>query len=140
MREVLIDTDIFSEILERRDPHVAARAKQYFRIYRTFTISAVTLFETFRGLEYKPKPGVTRAFEEFKPGLRILPVEEDEGMVGGVIHGQLKRKGVNIGNIDPMIGATALNYGLVLATANIDDYQHIVDLGYPLELENWRYA
>ena len=65
-------------------------------------------------------------------------MEEDEGMIGGIIQGQLKRKGVTIGDIDPMIEATALNYALVLATGNIDDYQHIIDLGYPLELENWR--
>ena len=37
-----------------------------------------------------------------------------------------------------MIAATALSYGLVLVTGNIAQYQHIVDRGFPLEIENWR--
>lgn len=138
MRESVLDTDIFSEILDQKNPLVTERARQYYRVHRAFTVSAITIFETFKGLEYKPKPGVTKAFEELKSSLRILSVEEDEGMVGGIIHGQLKRAGLTIGEIDPMIAATALSFGLVLVTGNTALYQHIVDRGFPLELENWR--
>ena len=39
---------------------------------------------------------------------------------------------------DPMIAGIALHHGLVLVTANTSHFQRIADLGYPLELENWR--
>jgi len=73
-----------------------------------------------------------------KPNLQILPIEEDEAMVGGIIHGQLKRAGIAIGEMDPMIAATALNYALPLITGNLSHCQRIIDRGFPLEIDDWR--
>ena len=37
-----------------------------------------------------------------------------------------------------MIAAVAIVRGVVLVTGNTEHYQNIVDLGYALELDNWR--
>jgi predicted nucleic acid-binding protein len=37
-----------------------------------------------------------------------------------------------------MIAALAIRHGLVLITGNIEHYQRIQALGYPLKIDNWR--
>ena len=59
----------------------------------------------------------------------------------GQIIGLLKSKGLPLGaldDLDPFIAATAIEQQMVLATGNIAHYERIVDLGFPLELANWR--
>jgi len=46
--------------------------------------------------------------------------------------------GQQIGHLDPFIAATAIANDRPLVTNNTKHYQRIVDLGFPLELENWR--
>ncbi len=115
MRETLIDTDILSEIMEGKDAALAARAKQYYRVFRQYTISAATYAEIRAGLAYNPKPKDVRSFELIEPLLDVLPIEREEAATAGQIIGLM-----------------------VLATGNFAHYQRIVDLGFPLELENWR--
>jgi predicted nucleic acid-binding protein len=79
-------------------------------------------------------------FDRLRPGLEILPFDEDIAMLAGSIHGMLSKLGQGIGDIDPLIAATALMNDFTLATGNTAHYQRIVDLGFPLKLENWREA
>jgi predicted nucleic acid-binding protein len=58
--------------------------------------------------------------------------------ISGYIFGDLHRAGRPIGGADPFIAAIALVEELPLVTGNFDHYERIVDLGYPLSLENWR--
>ena len=60
--------------------------------------------------------------------------------LAGKIDADLLRTGQPIGRADPMIAATAIEQGLVLITGNIEHFERIVSLGYPLRLENWRRA
>ncbi len=50
MDKVLLDTDILSEILKKRDQSVAGRAREYRAHYGRFTLSAATVMEVVRGL------------------------------------------------------------------------------------------
>jgi tRNA(fMet)-specific endonuclease VapC len=141
MRETLIDTDILSEIMEGKDAALAARAKQYYRVFRQYTISAATYAEIRAGLAYNPKPKDVRSFELIEPLLDVLPIEREEAATAGQIIGLLKSRGLPLGaldDLDPFIAATAIEQQMVLATGNFAHYQRIVDLGFPLELENWR--
>ena len=86
---------------------------------------------------HKPKPKVSQALTDLIRDLVILPVRKKEAELGGTIHGLLKRSGRAIGEIDPISAATAITYDLPLVTNNTKHYQHVVDLGFPLQIESW---
>ena len=67
-----------------------------------------------------------------------MPFGANEAVLAGRILGGLIRSGTQIGPFDPFIAATAIECGRPLVTNNIKHYQRIVDLGFPLDLENWR--
>jgi tRNA(fMet)-specific endonuclease VapC len=49
MSKVLLDTDIFSEILKGIDQDVAARAISYHNTFGCYTISVITVMEIVKG-------------------------------------------------------------------------------------------
>jgi tRNA(fMet)-specific endonuclease VapC len=59
-------------------------------------------------------------------------------ILAGRILAALSRTGQNIGDLDPFIAAIAIVNHRPLVTNNQKHYQRIVDLGFPLALENWR--
>ena len=68
----------------------------------------------------------------------MLSVETEEAIMAGQILGELRRKGQGIGELDPFIAEIAIINELPLITNNQTHYQRIVDLGFPLILDNWR--
>src|SRR4051812_21626364 len=62
MDKALLDTDILSEVLKRKDPQVLATAGQYLAEHQRFAFSAVTLYEIIRGSQAN---GATRQLAEF---------------------------------------------------------------------------
>ena len=58
--------------------------------------------------------------------------------IAGRIYADLERTGQPIGRADPMIAGVALKNDLVLSTGNTNHYQRIKNMGYELEIENWR--
>lgn len=45
MRQAVLDTDILSFIIDQRHSEVSAHARQYYRVFRYFTVSAITVEE-----------------------------------------------------------------------------------------------
>jgi len=138
MRKSLIDTDTLSYVINRRYPEVESTAAQYLRIFRNFSVSAVTISEIVEGLESQANYFGTSEFLELAEGFEIIPIETEEAVIAGRILGALTRADTKIGEMDPFIAATAIQYELPLVTNNTRHYQRIVDLGFPLELDNWR--
>jgi predicted nucleic acid-binding protein len=68
----------------------------------------------------------------------VLPFDADVAVTAGKIYGDLERTGQTIGRADPMIAATAIHHGLALVTGNHRHFERVVQLGYSLQLENWR--
>ncbi len=68
----------------------------------------------------------------------VLAFDRECAEVAGRIYADLLRAGQPIGRADPMIAATAIRHQRVLVTGNMDHYQRIQALGYPLKLDNWR--
>ena len=58
--------------------------------------------------------------------------------LAGRIYANLERAGQPIGRADPMVAAIALRYNMVLATGNLRHYQRIQEVGYRLQLDNWK--
>ena len=138
MRQVLLDSDTFSEILAQQNEAVSKRASEYFAEFGNFTISALTLFEVQSGLTSQNKPKVSAALTELMRHLIVLPVRQEEAELAGTIHGLLRQRGTPIGEIDPLLAATSIMFRIPLASGNTRHYQYVSDIGFPLVLENWK--
>jgi tRNA(fMet)-specific endonuclease VapC len=138
MERSILDTDILSEVLKAKNPVVVERAKQYQAEYSRLTVSAITVMEIVKGFH---QIGRADAVERFLAQVRsndVLAFDQSCAEIAGRIYGDLDRTGQTVGRADPMIAAIAIYHNLTLVTGNVDHYQRIQTLGYPLKLENWR--
>lgn len=138
MKRSLLDTDIFSEILKDRNPRVAQAARTYRSEFGRLTFSAITVMEIVTGFH---KTGQTERLERFLQHLdseEVLDFDVSAAEIAGRIFADLVRTGQPIGRADPMIAGIALRHDLVLVTGNVAHFRRLQDLGYPIELENWR--
>lgn len=119
---------------------MTATADQYLRVFRRFSVSAVTVTEIVEGLTRQGKTGAATEFLQDAEKYEILSIEAEEAVLAGQILGLLAREGQKIGDYDPFIAAAAITHGLPLVTNNVRHYQRIVNLGFPLVLDNWRAA
>ena len=138
MDKALIDTDILSEILKKRDQAVAGRAREYRARHGRFTLSAATVMEVVRGLCRLDAHKQLEFFLDSLADAEVLPVDEDVAVLAGRIDGALLKTGQKIGINDILIAATAMHFGLSVVTGNFEHYDRINKVGYPIELQNWR--
>ena len=138
MRQAILDTDILSYIIDRRHPEVVEAARQYLRVFRYFTVSAVTIVETVDGLESEGNIEGSASFLALADDFEVLPLDMEEAITAGQICAALNRAGQKVGELDPLIAATAIQYRRPLVTNNVKHYQRIIDLGFDLQIENWR--
>ena len=139
MKLALLDTDILSYALDRKHPEVSAKARQYLRVFGRFSVSTITLGESIQGIVKKPRyPDELADFIKESETFEVFPLFREEAILAGHIMGQLLRVGQQIGPHDPFIAATAIENERVLITNNTGHYQRIIDLGFPLEIDNWR--
>jgi len=68
------------------------------------------------------------AFVEFLRWVRVLALDEAIMRRFGGIRGNLRRRGLIIGDPDILIDATALHDDLTLETGNLDHFRRIPDL------------
>jgi tRNA(fMet)-specific endonuclease VapC len=138
MNRTILDTDTLSYILDRRHPEVVQTARQYLRVFRYFSISSVTVEEAISGyVGQRNVEGRSRFLSQLE-AFEVIPFDREEAQIAGDIVGSLKREGQSIGTLDPFIAATAIVNDRELITNNLRHYARIVDLGFPLRLNNWR--
>jgi len=138
VNKVLLDTDIYSEVLKAIDPTVAQNAATYRLQHGFLTLSVVTLMEIVRGYQRKRSARRLQAFLHAVAWEEVLDFDRSAAELAGRIAGELEYVGRPIGNADSMIAAIALDHGLERATGNTAHFQHVQQLGYPLTLVNWR--
>jgi tRNA(fMet)-specific endonuclease VapC len=140
MEHSLLDTDIFSEALRGRDEAVVAKANAYLDVFGHFTLSVVTITEIVDGFRRQRRDDrIAELLAEIEAGKhRVVALELKAAEIAGYIFGDLHRTGQPIGVADPFIAAIAIAESLPLITGNIEHYERIQKLGYPLRLENWR--
>ncbi len=134
----LIDTDIWIDILRGKDTTVKERADTYWRQHGVFILSAITIAEIVRGLLRIQQAEVWSKWRAIEGHLRVLPVDKEVAELAGEIYARLDAAGTPIGRMDPLIAATALHHHLMLVSANLAHYRRIIEVGYPLTLDNWR--
>lgn len=138
MKQALIDTDIFSEILKAKNPAVLEHVTRYRAAFGRLAISAITVMEIVQGLQRAQRSEALIKFLNNLGNSEVVGFDRACAETAGYIYGDLLRMGQPIGRADPMIAATALQNGLVLVTGNLVHYERILNLGYQLEIENWR--
>jgi len=136
--KVLLDTDIFSEILKSVDRRIVRRAEEYIASEGPYAISSITVMEIVKGLR---KKGQQERIAKFVGGLATVPVLDFDAAsaeLAGRMAADLEESGQPIGRADPMLAAIALRNNLTLVTGNLSHFGRIVSCGYPLSLDNWR--
>lgn len=138
MDKVLIDTDIFSEILKGVNQRVAANASAYHAHFGFYTICTITVLEIVKGWhKLKREDKIQQFFVEIIE-TEVLTMQLAEAELAGRIYADLERTGQPIGLADAMIAAIAIQQNLILISGNLSHYQRIQTLGYNLKLDNWR--
>ena len=138
MDKVLLDTDIFSEILKGIDRNVVTRAIAYHSALGRYTISVITVMEIVKGFHRLRREDRIQQFLAGLPTLELLTLDSESSILAGRIYADLERAGQPIGRADPMVAAIALHHGLTLVTGNLSHYQRVQAKGYDLKLDNWR--
>ena len=138
--KALLDTDMLSEVLKSKDPHVLARASAYRAQHGRYTISTITIMEVVKGLSRKGREDAIQRFLAVVKGSEIVTLDQVSAELAGRIYADLERAGRLIGVADVLIAAIAVHLGLTLVTGNASDYEHVVAVGYPLRIESWRAA
>lgn len=138
MDKVLLDTDIFSEVLKEKHQQVTVKAKQYYSQFGHYTISTITILEIVKGFhKVKRENDIQRLLTKLRKA-EIFTLTTISAELAGRIYADLERTGQPIGRADPMIAAIAIERRLVLVTGNTKHYERIQDAGYPLKLTNWK--
>ena len=138
MDKSLLDTDTLSEIFKQKNANVIQRANDYIKKFGQYTISTITVMEVIKGFHKVQRENHIKQFLSAISNAEILTLNMENAELAGRMYADLERTGQTIGRADPMIAAIALEKNLVLTTGNWRHYERIQDLGYPLELDNWK--
>lgn len=130
----LLDTDILSEVIKRRDVNVQRHAQAYLADHGQLQFAIITRYEILRGLKAKDAFRQALAFERQCAQSIVLPLDDDVVVQAAEIYGLLKKQGAIIGDADILIAATALVHDLTLVTGNLDHFRRIPTL----QCETWR--
>src|SRR5947208_813319 len=118
MRELLLDTDMLSEVFKGRDAGVAAHGAAYRVSHRGFTFSLVSKFEVLRGLKWSNATAQLASFAKVCRDARILRVDDSIVERAAQLWADAKKTGKPGRSADVVIAATALEHGLPLCTGN----------------------
>jgi tRNA(fMet)-specific endonuclease VapC len=132
--ERLLDTDILSEFLKRKNVNVLQHAVRYLRQHTRFTFSAITRYGILRGLEAKKAMVQLARFHRFSKKSRILAITDDILARAAKLWAEGQSLGHTPRDADLIIAATAQAHQLPLATGNTRDFGWIPGL----VIEDWK--
>lgn len=138
MEQVLLDIDIFSEILKQKNEKVLSAAKAYRQMFGCYTISTVTILELVKGFHKIQREDSIQRLPSMLQHIELLTLTATSAEIAGRIYADLERGGQTVGRADPIIAAIAIEKNLVLCTGNEKHYNRIQQLGYPLFVTNWK--
>ena len=128
MSRYLIDTDWVVDVLRGQPPaiHTLRRIAA-----DGLAISIITYGELVEGAVYAQDPAKSHAgLKQFLEGKAILPLTEEIMDRFGRVRGALRSQGNLIGDLDLLIGVTAVHHELELVTRNRRHFDRIPDLKY----------
>jgi tRNA(fMet)-specific endonuclease VapC len=136
MSRTVLDTDILSDLLRRKNVHVLERADAYLRTHGRLSTTSITVFEVLLGRQQAGQFDRATEFLAWTTNAEVLSFDTACAKRAAEIAGALQRSGQGVGTADVLIAATAIVHDVTLATANVSHYQRIAPFG--LRIENWR--
>lgn len=131
MLRYLLDTNLCIRVLRQRPTALRAR---FNADAQALCISDVILYELLYGAERSSDPPrVRREVEHFASRLAILPFDSEAAGHTANIRADLEGRGCVIGPYDLMIAGTARSRGLMVITANLDEFRRVQGL----RCEDW---
>lgn len=128
----LLDSNICIYIINKRSETVVEKIKK-LKPYQV-KLSAVSIGEMEYGAsKSKNREKNRNALLRFVSAFDILPFDDDDAEVFGLLRANLEKKGRIIGPYDMQIAAQAITRGLTLVTNNMNEFVRILGL----KLENW---
>ena len=128
----LLDTNICIYIINKRPSSVVEHIKQLTP--SQIHLSAVSLAELEYGVSKSKNRDKNRlALLDFISAFDIVPFDDSDAEIFGIIRADLEKKGQIIGSYDMQIAAQAITKDLILVTNNTREFERIVNL----KLENW---
>ncbi len=92
-------------------------------------LSIVSLAELYEGVFYsRDSQADASVLEEFLDGVKVLPLDDEVCRIFAKERGRLRAEGSLIGDLDLLIGATALRHGLMLLTNNRRHFDRVQGL------------
>ncbi|MCH6236193.1 type II toxin-antitoxin system VapC family toxin [Cognataquiflexum rubidum] len=133
MRKSILDTDTLINFFDD-DENTSRNLSNYLSSHPKLTISELTVFEFFQGLEYKQAQKQMEKFETFISKCEVLNISHNSVRLSAKIYADLRRKGITIGEIDLLIAGIAIHSDLQLITNNTAHFAQIQGLS----LHNWK--
>ena len=101
------------------------RLLSWFTSLQEFNFSTITVEEIYYGLSRRKLPKKLTWFKQFSSDkAKILKITSSIAQWSGEKRGELTAEGIAVTMADSLIAATAHEYGLILATRNVKDFQH----------------
>jgi tRNA(fMet)-specific endonuclease VapC len=132
----LLDTDMLSEVMRARDPHVLDMARHYLAEHGRFTFSIITRYEILRGLKAREATRQVALFERQCARSVVLPLTDQIIVQATDIYAGLYKHGELVSDADILIAATAVVHDFTLITGNVGHFQRIPGL----QVLSWRSA
>jgi len=133
LRKSILDTDTLINFFDD-DENTSRNLSNYLSSHPKLTISELTVFEFFQGLEYKQAQKQMKKFESFISKCEVLNISHNSVRLSAKIYADLRRKGITIGEIDLLIAGIAIHSDLQLITNNTAHFAQIQGLS----LHNWK--
>jgi tRNA(fMet)-specific endonuclease VapC len=128
----LIDTNICIHLIREKDPELTQRFGEH-RLYE-IGVSAVTVAELQYGVaKSRQMEKNRRALLRFLTPFEILPFDDKDAELFGILRARLEADGRPIGPYDLELAAQALARGLILVTNNEGEFRRVPGL----PVENW---
>ncbi|HEY5315907.1 MAG TPA: type II toxin-antitoxin system VapC family toxin [Pirellulales bacterium] len=136
MDAALLDTDVLSEVLKRKDQQVLRTARQYLAEHQRFAFSAITVYEIIRGMLANAATRQLAGFLKTAETSEVLPASLPVLMRAANLWADARNGGHPRDDADLIIAATALEASRVLVTGNTQHFSWIPGL----RLADWRSA
>ncbi len=112
----LLDSDIVIDYL--RGHEYAEELLDRWSRQGLLAVSTLTHLEIYLGM----RPAEEQETQAFLDGLTSMPVDVSIARKAGTLLGHLRLKGITVGIVDAIIGATALALAVPLLTNNTEHY------------------
>ena len=127
----MLDTNVATHTIRNRPNEVRAK---FVAQQGRMCISTVTLMELIYGAEKSAQTERNlRDIEGFASRLTVLPYDREAAVHTGRIRAELARAGTPIGPYDQMIAGHARSRGLIVVTANTDEFRRVPGIS----VEDW---